>query len=178
MTHLDEKSHNAQMEDMRSFDEPMPSVGIFWYDPEEHTLFGVRKKELTPREVEEARVNGVDVINYQDSGIKAAIEREQRDACIDTAEREQARAKLKEYFRAQAKHYETKFKGDYTQIPCGRVAWSVDKFIVLVGHWAEPIQDELTALIEDAFALPYFEFVYDYHWDLGHGWSGDMPGSR
>ena len=26
--------------------------------------------------------------------------------------------------------------------------------------------------------LPYFEFVYDEHWDLGHGWSGDMPGSR
>ena len=20
----------------------------------------------------------------------------------------------------------------------------------------------------------YFELVYDYHWDLGHGWSGDM----
>ena len=23
-----------------------------------------------------------------------------------------------------------------------------------------------------------FEFVYDHHWDLGHGWSGDMPTSR
>ena len=22
---------------------------------------------------------------------------------------------------------------------------------------------------------PVFEFVYDEHWDLGHGWSGDMP---
>ncbi|MBR1594149.1 MAG: hypothetical protein IJ659_05190, partial [Alloprevotella sp.] len=26
-----------------------------------------------------------------------------------------------------------------------------------------------------AFSLPYFEFVYDEHWDLGHGWNGDMP---
>ena len=48
------------MADMKSFDEPMPSVGIFWYDPSDHSLFGVRKKELTltPREVEEARSYG------------------------------------------------------------------------------------------------------------------------
>ena len=148
MTQLNNTDHAAQMSDMKSFDEQMPSVGIFWFDPEDHTLFGVRKKELTPREVEEARVKGVDVINYQGYGRKAAIEREQRDACIDTAEREQARAELKEYFRAQANHSETKFKGDYTQIPRGCVAWTIDKFIVLVGHWAEPIQEELTELIE------------------------------
>ena len=61
-----------------------------------------------------------------------------------------------------------------TQVPRGRVAWNIDKFIVLVGHWAEPILDELTTLIEEEFSLPYFEFVYDEHWDLGHGWSGDM----
>jgi hypothetical protein len=29
--------------------------------------------------------------------------------------------------------------------------------------------------LEREFSLPYFEFVYDHHWDLGHGWSGDMP---
>ncbi len=125
--------------------------------------------------VEEARAKGVEVINYPECGRKAAIEREQRDACIDTAEREQARAKLKEYFRAQAKHVPSKFTGDYTQVPRGRVAWNVNKFIVLVGKWAEPIQDELTELLEQEFSLPYFEFVYDHHWDLGHGWSGDMP---
>ena len=72
----------------------------------------------------------------------------------------------KEYFRAQANHTKTKFKGDYTQIPRGRVAWTIDRFIVLVGHWAEPIQDELTELLEKEFSLPYFEFVYDEHWDL------------
>ncbi len=44
-----------------------------------------------------------------------------------------------------------------------------------MGKWAEPILDELTGLIEQEFSLPYFEFVYDYHWDLGHGWFGDMP---
>ena len=54
MTHLSDKEHQAQMADMKTFDEQMPCVGIFWYDPEEHSFFGVKKKEITPREVEEA----------------------------------------------------------------------------------------------------------------------------
>ena len=157
MKTLSDDQHNAQMDDMRSFDEQMPSVGIFWYDPDDHTLFGVRKKEITPQMVEEAADKGKPFINYPH------LHRQ---------------VWAKEYFRAQAKHYETKFKGDYTQIPRGRVTWTIYKFIVLVGHWAEPIQDELYTLIEEAFALPYFEFVYDEHWDLGHGWTGNMPTSR
>lgn len=60
----------------------------------------------------------------------------------------------------------------------GCVVWNVDKFVIKVGHWAEPIQEELSELIEKEFSLPYFEFVYDEHWDLGHGWSGDKPTSR
>ena len=137
MTQLNDKDHAAQMADMKSFDEPMPSVGIFWYDPEDHALFGVRKKELTPREVEDARAKGIELIEYPQL-----------------------------------------HDNDCTQMPRGCVAWNIDRFIVQVGHWAEPIQEELTELIEKEFALPYFEFVYDEHWDLGHGWSGDMPGSR
>ncbi len=154
MSTLSEQEHKAQMESMKAFDEQMPCVGIFWFDLEDHTLFGVRKEELTPRQVEDAAEKGLPFINYPD------LHRQ-----IWT----------KEYFRAQAKHEETKFKGDYTQIPRGRVAWNIDKFIVLVGHWAEPIQEELTQLLEEEFSLPYFEFVYDEHWDLGHGWSGGMP---
>ena len=175
MTQLSDKEHNAQMADMKSFDEQMPCVGIFWYDPKDNTLFGVRKKELTPQMVEEAAEKGFRYIDYCKGGVKAAIEREESEASFDFPEHEQARAEFKEYFRAQAKHLETKFKGDYTQVPRGRVAWTIDKFIVLVGKWAEPIQDELTELLENEFSLPYFEYVYDEHWDLGHGWSGDMP---
>jgi len=139
MTQLNDKDRKAQMEDMKSFDEQMPCVGIFWYDPEEHSFFGVHKKELTPKMVEDARANGIDVINYPLSTLNSQLST--RSA----------------------------------QVPRGRVAWNVNKFIVLVGKWADPIQDELSALLEQEFSLPYFEFVYDYHWDLGHGWSGDMP---
>ena len=199
MTQLSDKEHNVQMEDMKSFDEQMPCVGIFWYDPEDNTLFGVRKKELTPQMVEEAAEKGKPFINYPQGGHKAAIEREGSEIYFDFPEREQARAELKEYFRAQAKHLDTKFKGDYTQVPRGRVAWTIDKFIVLVGKWAEPIQEQLTELLEQEFSLPYFESCMmnqwnserraklawaipsrdrgrrSQHWDLGHGWSGDMP---
>ncbi len=133
MTELTDQQRAAQMADMKSFDEQMPCVGIFWYDPEEHSFFGVHKKEITPREVEEAAEKGVALIDYGES-------------------------KVEKY--------------------SGRIDWNKDKFIVLVGRWAEPIQDELTELIEKEFSLPYFEFVYDEHWDLGHGWSGDMPTTR
>ena len=142
MTQLTEKEHNAQMADMKSFDEQMPCIGIFWYDPQEHSLFEVHKKEITPRMVEEARAKGVDDIVYPLSTLNS------------------------------------QFSTISAQVPRGRVAWNIDKFIVLVGHWAEPILDELTELLEKEFSLPYFEFVYDEHWDLGHGWSGDMPTTR
>lgn len=153
MTSLDKDLHDQQMSDMASFDEEMPSVGIFWYDVQEHNFFGVCKEQVTPKKVEEAADEGLPFINYPH------LHRQ---------------VWAKEYFLAQAKHEDTKFKGDYTQIPRGCVSWNIDKFIVFVGKWAEPIQDELTALIEDTFHLPYFEFIYDVHWDLGHGWSGDL----
>ena len=153
MTQLDKASHDAQISDMKTFAGNMPSIGIFWYDMSDKTLFGVNKSELTPKMVEDAADSGIPFINYP------KLHRQ---------------IWAKEYFKAQATHTDTKFKGDYTQIPRGRVAWNIDKFIVLVGHWAEPLVDQLTELIEQEFSLPYFEFVYDEHWDLGHGWSGDL----
>ena len=138
---------------MRQFDEQMPCVGIFWYDPADKVLFGVRKQELTPKMVEEFADKGLPFINTPELHHEVWA---------------------KEYLRAEAKQEETKFTGDYTLVPRGRVAWNINKFIVLVGKWAKPIEDKLTELIEKEFSVPYFEFVYDYHWDLGHGWSGDM----
>ena len=64
MNQLNDKERVALMADMKSFDEEMPSIGIFLYNPQDHCLVDVDKKELTPREVEEARAKGVDVINY------------------------------------------------------------------------------------------------------------------
>ncbi|MCQ2216158.1 MAG: hypothetical protein MJZ31_09620 [Bacteroidales bacterium] len=143
MTSLDREQHNQQMADMASFDEEMPSVGIFWYDEQEHSLFGVYKEQVTPKKIEEVATLGLPFINHPS-------------------------------IHHRVWNNNNNLKGDYTQIPRGRVSWNIDKFIVFVGKWADPIQDELTTLIEETFHLPYFEFVYDEHWDLGHGWSGDF----
>jgi hypothetical protein len=98
MIQLSDKEHNMQMDDMKSFDEQMPCVGIFWYDPEDHTFFGVRKKELTPQMVEEAAVKGKPFINYPQLNYevwqeetKAAIEREESQTRLSFSEREQSR---------------------------------------------------------------------------------------
>ena len=129
------QEQTALMDDMRSFDEQMPCIGIFWYDPAEHCFFGVSKKEITPQEVEEEAGKGNPFIEYPQGESNLSVE------------------------------------DDFH----GRVVRSIDKFLVLVGKWAEPIQEELTELLEKEFSLPYFEVVYDEHWDLGHGWSGDRP---
>ena len=153
MTTLSQEDKAAMMADMKSLDEDMPSVGIFWYDTEEHDFFGVYKRELTPKMIEDAADKGLPFINYPK--LHRQVWKEQ-------------------YFRALSQHKPTRFTGDYTMIPRCRVAWSIDKFVVFVGKWAEGKEEELTKLIEKYFALPFFEFIYDEHWDLGHGWSGDF----
>ena len=64
MTELSDKERAAQMASMKAFDEQMPCVGIFWYDLNDKTFFGVCKQELTPKMVEEAADKGMPFINY------------------------------------------------------------------------------------------------------------------
>ena len=64
MTQLSDKDHQTQMADLKTFDEQMPSVGVFWYDQEEHNVFCVYKKEITPRDVEEAAGKGVPISSF------------------------------------------------------------------------------------------------------------------
>ena len=124
MNRLTDRERKALMNDMRSFDEQMPCVGVFRYDPVGRRLIGVRKREVTPQMVEEAAEKGEPFIDHP--------------------------------------HGESKFGAE--EDCCGRVVWSIDKFVVLVGKWVEPLQEELTELLEKEFSLPYFELVYDKFW--------------
>lgn len=94
-----------QKDAMLTSDEPMPQVGIFWYDPQDKILFGVRKIAITPKQVEEAADKGLPFINY-------------------THFPRQVWAN--EFFRTQAQNETTKFRGDYTQVPQVRVAWNIN----------------------------------------------------
>ena len=129
MTQLTVKERTAQMNDMRSFDEHMPCVGIFWYDSADRSFFGVRKKEINPQMVEAAAEKGSPFISYPEM---------EGELCVDGSRLG------------------------------GRVVWSIDQFKVLVGIWAEPIQEELTEMLEKEFSLPYFALLFP---DGGH-----MPG--
>ena len=40
-TDMSEEEIQKQMDAMRALDEPMPQVGIFWYDMEDKSFFGV-----------------------------------------------------------------------------------------------------------------------------------------
>jgi len=128
----DPAARAALMADLRSScSGQLPSMGIFWYNPEEHTLYGVRKEELFPVRVDAAASDGLPFINYPEL------------------------------------HHDVwnqlHLPGEYESTPRGRVSWVIDKFVVLVGEWAWPVQEELAALLEEEFSLTCFEFVFDSH---------------
>lgn len=114
--------------------EENPSVGIFWYDSASHSLFGVRKQEVTPSQIETAACDGLPFIIYPETN--------------------------EEVWQQE------KFPGEYARTPRGRVSWVVNRFVVLVGSWARPIEDELTILLQAEFSLPSLELVFDEHWDV------------
>lgn len=44
-----------------------PCVGFFWYDLDSHSLFGVRKEELSPSRMEAAACDGLPFIDYPET---------------------------------------------------------------------------------------------------------------
>lgn len=161
INHTDGDEHSSLIDSMAPFiDNGKPKLGIFWYDVANQSLFGVEKTDAEMATF----VNG-----------RATI------------------AKLhKTYWQKQ--HHRAVAKGDtrsifyqehnYTLIPSGRVFLeeATGHFYVCVGKWIEEgigghkiDAEKLHELLEDEFNLPVdFEFVTDYHWDLGHGWSEEL----
>jgi len=140
---------SAQIEYMRSnFDnQDEPKLGIFWYDPVADELFGVHTEFADDRE-------------YNSSGQK-------------TCRTLHRKIWQKEKNRAVAKGIKSKYTGDYTLIPRGRV-WQQESdsaFYVTVGTWINEYP-QVKQLVIVEFELPNdTEFRYDYHWDIGQGWS-------
>lgn len=124
-----------------------PCVGIFWYDPEENELFGVRS------------------VNADDTRY---MQRDQFEHRSRTCTPLHEAIWKKEFYKGKDK----RFLGDYTKVPRGRIFEVEDQgFVVCVGSWIDKYP-EAKELILDEFELPDdTEFKIDIHWELGHGWS-------
>lgn len=130
------------------FESDNPQIGIFWFNPNTFTLFGVEKGDAD--------------LYANDSGtyIYPKLHKTYWQ---------------KQHYRAKAKNNTNSIfynENDYTKIPRGRIFVENNQFIVKVGSWIADIDiEKFTELIEDEFNITDFQFEQDSHWDLGHGWS-------
>lgn len=155
------EQHQVMMDAMIPFlDNGKEKVGIFWYDIGNQVLFGVEKDDAEK------------YVKRKGDGTLGKLHKTYWQ---------------KQHHRAVAKGAENSIfyiETNYTQIPRGRVFVRPDgTCYVAIGRWIDGVIDgrkvldtqKVRELIADEFNLPDdFEFVYDSHWDLGHGWSGDV----
>lgn len=144
---------NAAMEFMASSDNLQDEsfVGCFWYDNNKNELYGVVK---TPAEE----------IGYYHSL--------QWNKDVKTAHTLHEHIWNKQFHRGK----DSRFKGDYTQKPRGRVFEFKDEgFMVFTGSWINDYPEAKDEIMFE-FQLPKDNttFVQDEHWDIGHGWSNEF----
>jgi len=128
--------------------QDLPYVGIFWYDPKKDELFGVVREEP-------------DELMYNAEGNR-------------TTKVLHKGFWQKQYHKAQSLGRATRFVGDFTQMPRGRVWQNKDKgFFVTVGEWIKKYPQAKDFVIIE-FNLPNeTEFKVYEHWNIGSGWDGD-----
>jgi hypothetical protein len=140
---------DALMDSMRAnfCNQNDAKVGIFWYDAEANELFGIHSIQA-------------DELSFDGNGRK-------------TVRALHKTVWQKEKNKAEAKGIDSIYQGDYTQVPRGRV-WQRETdgaFYVTIGKWINEYP-QAKGLIAEEFDLPdSTEFVYDRHWDIGHGWN-------
>lgn len=127
-----------------------PEVAMFWYDPEEDELFGIRSTIASE-------------LNWYHSN--------QWNHDIKTDTHLHKNIWQKEFFR----HKDPRFQGDHTLVPRGRVFEFKDEgFKVFTGDWIDEYP-QVKQYILTEFNLPNdTEFIKDVHWDLGHGFSEEF----
>ncbi len=126
-------------------------VGMFWYDPEEDELFGIRSSLANS-------------VGWYHSN--------QWNHDVRTDTHLHKNIWQKEFHRGKDK----RFRGDHTLVPRGRVFEFKDEgFKIFVGDWIDDYP-QAEQLIIDEFNLPKdnVEIIKDIHWDIGHGWSDEF----
>ena len=145
----DKETHERNIREMAKFlDDDKPQLGIFWFNPEKFSLFGVSKKDA----------------------------QECLDEHHNTYPKLHKTFWQKMHHRAVAKNEKDSIyykEHNYTLIPRGKVFFEDGKYVVRVGDWFSGLNiEKFSELVQDEFNLPDdFEFAIDEHWDLGRGWS-------
>ena len=161
VNHTSGEEHKSLVDSMLPFlDNGKPKLGIFWYDAANQSLFGVEKIDAEKASF----ING-----------RATISKLHKTYWQKQHHRAEAKCDTKSVFYQEH---------NYTLIPRGRIFLdeATDSFYVCVGSWlhegvagCKVDVEWLHELLEDEFNLPAdFEFVIDYHRDLGHGWSEEL----
>lgn len=151
--HAKHEDAQAAIKAMReSFDiQDSPMVGIFWYDPKNHELFGIDSELAYGREF------------YRSSSMGDSVR---------TGKKLHKKVWSKEHHRGK----DPRFQSEYTVVPRGRVfEFEGRGFKVYTGSWINKYP-EAKQMVIDEFELPEddTEFVQDSHWDIGHGWSDEI----
>lgn len=138
----------AMKDNMNYSSEEHSQVGIFWYDIQSDSLFGVNKVDS----------EDVDFVHTSDGDIKY-YKKLHKDIW------------KKESYRGKDK----RFIGNYTMIPRGRVSFYKDKgYVVFVGDWIDNYPSVKDDILYE-FELPKdTNFIKDKHWNIGHGWSEEV----
>jgi len=136
---MTDRERDDLMSEMASFEDikDEPSVGIFWFSPEEKEVF--------------------DVSSVPVSTLKPGL---------NTIPKLHKNVWAKNYYRAKAKGLtDSIYFTDYTQIPRGRVWYDrqTESFKVTVGSWYKEYEQILTPLLKTEFNLDDFKYEIDSH---------------
>lgn len=132
-------------------DEPM--VGIFWYNPQQDELFGVRSHRIS---------------DYTKANSRSEF------GSISCSEMHEDVWK-KEYHRQKYKNNGIgPYKGAYEMVPRGRIFYNPDTevFTIAVGSWIKQYP-KAVELIVDEFNLRNTTYTVKTapHWDIGQKWN-------
>ena len=125
-----------------------PEIGIFWYDINKHELFGVYSIPAGTVQFQKS--------NYFRGNVKTF-----------------SKMHYAVWKKEQYKKKDSRFQGDYTLVPRGRVFEIEDRgFLVCTGDWITKHPEAKNEILFE-FDLPEdkTEFIIDEHWDIGHSWS-------
>lgn len=125
-------------------------VGIFWYDKNTKSLFGVV---------------AIDKDSFSKPNVGGGL-----ITCYELHKKVWQKGFNKQKYKLDGKG---PFIGDYKDTPRGRVFYNphTDTYEIKVGNWINDYPEAIGEIIDEFDLENYkYEVMTDYHWDIGNGW--------